>query len=39
MHSKAQAPADTAMTRLYVLVFICEALVIAALWGFGRAFS
>lgn len=27
------------MRRHYVLVFVCEALVIAALWAFGRMFS
>jgi len=27
------------MRRHYALVFVCEAVVIAALWAFGRIFS
>jgi hypothetical protein len=30
---------DKDMRRLYVLVLLCHALVITALWLFGRAFS
>jgi hypothetical protein len=30
---------DPAATRVYVLVVVCEVLVIAALWLLGRAFS
>lgn len=30
---------DAKTARLYVWVLICEALTVAALWGFGRAFS
>lgn len=33
------AAADARMGRLYVGVFVCEALTILALWAFGRAFS
>jgi hypothetical protein len=31
--------ADDGMGRLYVLVLICHAFVICALWLFGRIFS
>jgi hypothetical protein len=37
-----QAPPDSSddrMIRNYVLVVLCEALTIAALWTFGRIFS
>jgi len=27
------------MTRTYVAVVVCEIVVIAALWAFGRAFA
>jgi hypothetical protein len=30
---------DPPATRMYVLVVVCEVLVIAALWLLGRAFS
>jgi hypothetical protein len=30
-------PADP-NTRIYVLVFVCEAVTIAALWALGRVF-
>jgi hypothetical protein len=33
------APADALMRRLYIGVFVCEAVTIAALWAFGRMFS
>jgi hypothetical protein len=31
--------ADARTARLYVWVIVCEAVTIAALWAFGRAFS
>jgi hypothetical protein len=30
---------DTRMTGVYVAVVVVEALIIAALWAFGRAYS
>jgi hypothetical protein len=30
---------DARTVRLYYWVIICEALTVAALWAFGRAFS
>lgn len=33
------AATDARTARLYVWVIICEAVTIAALWVFGRAFS
>jgi hypothetical protein len=30
---------DLSATRMYTLVIVCEVLVIAALWLFGRAFT
>ena len=30
---------DYRMKRMYVLVFVCEAITITALWVFGRFFS
>jgi hypothetical protein len=40
MHPPKQpAESDGGMRRLYVLVVVCEALVITALWAFERMFS
>lgn len=36
--SSTEQSAD-GMGRTYVLVFVCHAVVITALWLFGRAFS
>jgi hypothetical protein len=33
------AATDARTARLYVWVIVCEAVTIAALWAFGRAFS
>jgi hypothetical protein len=30
---------ESSATRMYVLVIVCEVLVIAALWLLGRAFT
>jgi len=30
---------DRRMSRVYLLAIVCEAVVIAALWAFGRVFS
>jgi hypothetical protein len=32
-------PDDARTARVYVLVVVCEAVTIAALWAFGRYFS
>jgi hypothetical protein len=33
------AAVDTRTRRLFIGVFVCEALTILALWAFGRMFS
>jgi hypothetical protein len=35
----SDAASDARMRRLYIGVFVCEAVTILALWAFGRMFS
>lgn len=39
MRDAEPPPADGDMTRHYILVFLCEAIVILTLWAVGRLFS
>jgi hypothetical protein len=39
MNAEPQRESDTPMTGTYIKVLVLEAVIIAALWIFGRAFS
>ncbi len=39
MPAADDAVTDARTARLYVWVIVCEAVTVAALWAFGRAFS
>jgi len=39
MNAEPQGERDTPMTRTYVGVLVLEAVIVAALWLFGRMFA